>query len=176
MQGLGLVFVAVYQKTLSLLYVDELLQRVKQEFTVQYKPDVYDYTNFSDSFKHIVKDCESKADAARKPLQPRAMNHAQQGGKGGKSQPHKAGNAGAAGQTDGKSANADDDSDSGVKGGSSQDEGGFSDDADRTDGDAIVQDKEVRQHCNSCMQGRLQWELTVGVVSCSAHAKLRLLA
>ena len=38
-QGLGLVFVAVYQRTLKLLYVDELLARVKQEFTIQYKVD-----------------------------------------------------------------------------------------------------------------------------------------
>jgi len=35
------VFVAVYQKALSLLYVDELLQLVKQEFTVQhFRPNV----------------------------------------------------------------------------------------------------------------------------------------
>ncbi len=38
-QGLGLVFVAVYQRALKLLYVDELLERVKQEFSQQYKPD-----------------------------------------------------------------------------------------------------------------------------------------
>lgn len=34
-----MVFVAVYQRALKLLYVDELLARVKQEFTQQYKPD-----------------------------------------------------------------------------------------------------------------------------------------
>lgn len=40
-QGLGLVFVAVYQKALSLLYVDELLQLVKQEFTAHhFRPNV----------------------------------------------------------------------------------------------------------------------------------------
>ncbi len=33
-----MVFVAVYQKTLSLMYVDELLQRVKDEFILNYKP------------------------------------------------------------------------------------------------------------------------------------------
>ncbi len=38
-QGLGLVFVAIYQRALKLLYVDELLERVKQEFSQQYKPD-----------------------------------------------------------------------------------------------------------------------------------------
>lgn len=30
LQGLGLVFVAVYQKALKLLYVDELLERVNK--------------------------------------------------------------------------------------------------------------------------------------------------
>jgi hypothetical protein len=40
-QGLGLVFVAVYQKALSLTYVDELLAAVKAEFTTaHYKPRV----------------------------------------------------------------------------------------------------------------------------------------
>ena len=40
-QGLGLVFVAVYQKALSLMYVDELLAAVKAEFTANhYKPNV----------------------------------------------------------------------------------------------------------------------------------------
>lgn len=40
-QGLGLVFVAVYQKALSLMYVDELLYLVKQDFTAHYyKPNV----------------------------------------------------------------------------------------------------------------------------------------
>lgn len=39
--GLGLVFVAVYQKTLSLMYVDELLQAVKQEFAAIYKPSAH---------------------------------------------------------------------------------------------------------------------------------------
>ncbi len=41
LQGLGLVFVAAYQKALSLLYVDELLALVKAEFTSSYyKPNV----------------------------------------------------------------------------------------------------------------------------------------
>ena len=39
LQGLGLVFVAVYQRALKLLYVDELLDRVKREFAQQYRPN-----------------------------------------------------------------------------------------------------------------------------------------
>jgi hypothetical protein len=37
------VFVAVYQKALKLLYVDELLERVRKEFSPRYKPNCYEY-------------------------------------------------------------------------------------------------------------------------------------
>jgi len=40
LQGLELVFVAVYQKALKLLYVDQLLERMKAEFVLQYDPKV----------------------------------------------------------------------------------------------------------------------------------------
>ena len=39
-QGLELVFVAVYQKALKLMYVDRLLERMKAEFVLQYDPKV----------------------------------------------------------------------------------------------------------------------------------------
>lgn len=65
-QGLGLVFVAVYQKALSLLYVESLLERIKSEFEVVYKPSVYDFPQFEDTFTKILKDCESKADLSRR--------------------------------------------------------------------------------------------------------------
>jgi signal recognition particle receptor subunit alpha len=35
-QGLGLVFVAAYQRTLSLLYVDELLATVRDAFATEH--------------------------------------------------------------------------------------------------------------------------------------------
>ena len=35
-----LVFVAVYQKALKLLYVDQLLERMKAQFVLQYEPKV----------------------------------------------------------------------------------------------------------------------------------------
>lgn len=60
------MFVAVYQKTLSLLYVDELLQRVKDAFIEEYTPGSYAYSHFSDKFAKILRDCESRADAARR--------------------------------------------------------------------------------------------------------------
>jgi signal recognition particle receptor subunit alpha len=40
LQGLELVFVAVYQKALKLMYVDRLLERMKAEFVLQYDPKV----------------------------------------------------------------------------------------------------------------------------------------
>ena len=36
-----LVFVAVYQKALKLLYVDQLLERMKADFVIHYDPQVH---------------------------------------------------------------------------------------------------------------------------------------
>lgn len=68
--GLGLVFVAVYQRALKLLYVDELLERVKQEFSHQYKPDQFKYKAFEESFQQMLKDAESSADVSKRSVQP----------------------------------------------------------------------------------------------------------
>eukprot|EP00891_Asterochloris_glomerata_P006558 jgi/Astpho2/6558/e_gw1.00099.7.1_t len=56
--GLGLVFVAVYQRALKLLYVDDLLERVKEDFKGHYKPDVYDYKQFEETFQRLLKEAE----------------------------------------------------------------------------------------------------------------------
>ena len=37
------MFVAVYQKALKLLYVDELLERVRRDFSPRYRPALYEY-------------------------------------------------------------------------------------------------------------------------------------
>jgi hypothetical protein len=66
LQGLGLVFVAVYQKTLSLMYVDELLALVRDAFTDGYSPSSYNYEAFGSKFNKILRDCEARADAARR--------------------------------------------------------------------------------------------------------------
>ena len=50
-QGLGLVFVAVYQRALKLLYVDALLERVRADFSRQYSPKRYDYASFEELFR-----------------------------------------------------------------------------------------------------------------------------
>lgn len=67
--GLGLVFVAVYQKALKLLYVDELLERLNKSFAPRYKPGCFEYPGFDASFQRLLKDCEEKAEAAKRPSQ-----------------------------------------------------------------------------------------------------------
>lgn len=67
-QGLGLVFVAVYQKALSLLYVDELLQAAKDEFcTSYYKPGALSYKPaFDDTFNRLMKQAEASAEQSKR--------------------------------------------------------------------------------------------------------------
>lgn len=55
------------------MYVDELLQRIKDAFIEEYTPGSYAYSHFNDKFARILRDCESKADAARRAAaQPKA--------------------------------------------------------------------------------------------------------
>ena len=68
--GLGVVFVAVYQKALKLLYVDDLLDRVSKSFSPKYKVDCYAYPEFDAPFQKMLRDCEAKAEAARRPSGP----------------------------------------------------------------------------------------------------------
>ncbi|KAG6625614.1 hypothetical protein CIPAW_16G110000 [Carya illinoinensis] len=60
---LGLVFVAVYQRILHLLYVDDLLAMVKREFLEMYDPKRTAYSDFDETFRRLKKEAE-----ARKPL------------------------------------------------------------------------------------------------------------
>lgn len=78
-QGLGLVFVAVYQKTLSLMYVDELLALVRDAFTEGYSPSCYTYEAFGSKFNKILRDCEARADAARRNAAVQQVRSARQG-------------------------------------------------------------------------------------------------
>lgn len=72
MQGLGLVFVAVYQKALKLLYVDDLLARAKAEFSGLYSPDAAGgfaarkryAAAFDSTFRQMLKQAESQAMSA----------------------------------------------------------------------------------------------------------------
>eukprot|EP01018_Ginkgo_biloba_P018751 Gb_28578 [translate_table: standard] len=63
---LGLVFVAVYQRILHLLYVDELLAIVKHEFTKIYDPRRTVYTDFDDTFRQLLKEVEARSEDMKK--------------------------------------------------------------------------------------------------------------
>ncbi|MQL73237.1 hypothetical protein Taro_005589, partial [Colocasia esculenta] len=63
---LGLVFVAVYQRILHLLYVDDLLAAVKREFAGIYDPRRVVYDDFNEIFRQLQKEAEARADEMRK--------------------------------------------------------------------------------------------------------------
>lgn len=66
---LGLVFVAVYQRILHLLYVDELLAMVKREFSEIYDPKKTVYNEFDDVFQQLRKEAEARAEEMKKSKQ-----------------------------------------------------------------------------------------------------------
>ncbi|XP_052199157.1 uncharacterized protein LOC127806131 [Diospyros lotus] len=66
---LGLVFVAVYQRILHLLYVDDLLAMVKREFSEIYDPKRTVYDDFDDVFRQLRKEAEARAEEMKKPKQ-----------------------------------------------------------------------------------------------------------
>ncbi|KAK6944340.1 Signal recognition particle, SRP54 subunit, GTPase domain [Dillenia turbinata] len=66
---LGLVFVAVYQRILHLLYVDDLLSMVKQEFSEIYDPKRNVYNDFDDTFRQLQKEAEARAEEIKKSKQ-----------------------------------------------------------------------------------------------------------
>ena len=70
MQSLGLVFVAVYQSALKLMYVDKLLQRVKSLFAEQYSPKKFSYVDFEGQFKRELEKAEQVSDTRLKAQQP----------------------------------------------------------------------------------------------------------
>ncbi|XP_015892411.3 uncharacterized protein LOC107426679 [Ziziphus jujuba] len=66
---LGLVFVAVYQRILHLLYVDELLSMVKHEFSEIYDPKRTVYVDFDETFRQLRKEAEARAEELKKSRQ-----------------------------------------------------------------------------------------------------------
>ncbi|XP_050209067.1 uncharacterized protein LOC126659772 [Mercurialis annua] len=66
---LGLVFVAVYQKILHLLYVDELLAMVKLAFSDIYDPKRMEYNDFDETFRQLRKEAEARAEELKKSKQ-----------------------------------------------------------------------------------------------------------
>nr|DAD27455.1 TPA_asm: hypothetical protein HUJ06_028923 [Nelumbo nucifera] len=63
---LGLIFVAVYQRILHLLYVDDLLSMVKREFSEIYDPKRTVYNDFDDVFRQLRKEAEARAEEMKK--------------------------------------------------------------------------------------------------------------
>nr|XP_010910254.1 signal recognition particle receptor subunit alpha homolog [Elaeis guineensis]XP_010910255.1 signal recognition particle receptor subunit alpha homolog [Elaeis guineensis] len=66
---LGLVFVAVYQRILHLLYVDDLLAAVRREFSQIYDPKRTAYDEFDEIFRQLQKEAEARAEEMRKSKQ-----------------------------------------------------------------------------------------------------------
>ncbi|KAM7504871.1 hypothetical protein LguiB_003775 [Lonicera macranthoides] len=66
---LGLVFVAIYQRILHLLYVDDLLAMVKREFSEIYDPKRTVYNDFDDIFRQLRKEAEARAEEMKKSKQ-----------------------------------------------------------------------------------------------------------
>ncbi|KAK9061097.1 hypothetical protein SSX86_018277 [Deinandra increscens subsp. villosa] len=66
---LGLVFVAVYQKILHLLYVDDLLAMVKREFSVIYDPKRMVYDDFDETFRQLRREAEARVEEMKKSKQ-----------------------------------------------------------------------------------------------------------
>ncbi|KAL6847699.1 hypothetical protein ACP4OV_022487 [Aristida adscensionis] len=66
---LGLVFVAVYQRILHLLYVDDLLAAVRKEFSQIYDPKRTTYEDFNDVFRQLHLEAEARAEEMKKSKQ-----------------------------------------------------------------------------------------------------------
>ncbi|CAI5467914.1 unnamed protein product [Closterium sp. Yama58-4] len=67
---LGLVFVAVYQRMLQLLYVDDLLTAVRDEFAEgHYDPKKTSYPDFDNVFKQLLLESEQHANELKRPKQ-----------------------------------------------------------------------------------------------------------
>lgn len=66
---LGLVFVAVYQRILHLLYVDDLLAAVRKEFSQIYDPKRASYDEFSEMFRQLHLEAEARAEEMKKTKQ-----------------------------------------------------------------------------------------------------------
>ncbi|KAG8491212.1 hypothetical protein CXB51_014352 [Gossypium anomalum] len=66
---LGLVFVAVYQRILHLLYVDELLAMVRREFSEVYDAKRTVYNDFDETFRQLRREAEARAEELKKSKQ-----------------------------------------------------------------------------------------------------------
>ncbi|KAK7281526.1 hypothetical protein RIF29_09604 [Crotalaria pallida] len=63
---LGLVFVAVYQRILHLLYVEDLLAMVRREFSQVYDPKITVYSDFDETFRQLKMEALARAEDMKK--------------------------------------------------------------------------------------------------------------
>ncbi|XP_048532869.1 signal recognition particle receptor subunit alpha [Triticum urartu] len=115
---LGLVFVAVYQRMLHLLYVDGLLAAVRKEFSQIYNPKRVSYDDlFTETFRQLHLEAEARAEAMNKskqqPTNPSSGSGAGRGPAGKKLGPNARAGGGAAGKKNSGSGKDDSDGDSG---------------------------------------------------------------
>ena len=84
---LGLVFVAVYQRILHLLYVDDLLAMVKQGFSEIYDPKRMVYDDFDETFRQLRMEAEARASELKRSKQVavKPVNNARKQGQDQKS-------------------------------------------------------------------------------------------
>lgn len=73
-QEVGLVFVAVYQRALSLTYVDELLDSVVGKFLGEFDVQRQDYSTFNDTFRQLVLEAEKQSAERAKVASDRGRN------------------------------------------------------------------------------------------------------
>ncbi|XP_061353184.1 uncharacterized protein LOC133297962 [Gastrolobium bilobum] len=76
---LGLVFVAVYQRILHLLYVEDLLAMVKHEFSQVYDPKRTAYHDFDETFRQLRLEALARAEDLKRSNPPMAGNAKKQG-------------------------------------------------------------------------------------------------
>uniref|UniRef100_A0A453J991 Signal recognition particle receptor alpha subunit N-terminal domain-containing protein n=1 Tax=Aegilops tauschii subsp. strangulata TaxID=200361 RepID=A0A453J991_AEGTS len=122
---LGLVFVAVYQRMLHLLYVDDLLAAVRRDFSQIYNPKRVSYDDlFTETFRQLHLEAEARAEAMKKSRQQPAnpsSGGAARGPAGKKLGPNGRPGGGAGGKKN--SGSGKDDSDGGDSG--KEQNGGF---------------------------------------------------
>ncbi|KAK2646812.1 hypothetical protein Ddye_022007 [Dipteronia dyeriana] len=104
---LGLVFVAVYQRILHLLYVDDLLAMMKHSFSEIYDSKRTVYNDFDETFRQIRMEAEARAEELKKSkhLNKPISNVKKQG------QAQNAGFEGGSKKSEGRLANCDGDGD-----------------------------------------------------------------
>jgi signal recognition particle receptor subunit alpha len=101
---LGLVFVAVYQRILHLLYVDDLLASVRREFSAVYDPKCTVYDDFDETFRQLQKEAEARVEEMKKlkqsgrtlPVQTKKAGAGQRAFTGSQGNSTKKGSSGAA--------------------------------------------------------------------------------